>query len=172
MAWVTLDGTQTDTASSMLSNSQQGGYTTPEQQGADYSLFGTVKNWFTGDNTAAENKSAAINQSASDRYNAQQAEAQRKFEAQQAEISRNWQEQMSNTSYQRMVKDAEAAGINPLYLVGSGNGASTPSGATASGTAASTGNGLNLSKKSSGKSTLQTAAMTALTLAKLFILLG
>lgn len=38
----------------------------------------------------------------------------------------NWEERMSNTAYQRQVKDMMAAGINPLY--GLGSGASTPGG--------------------------------------------
>lgn len=42
-----------------------------------------------------------------------------------------FQREMSNTSLQRMVADARAAGINPLFAIGQG-GASTPSGASAS----------------------------------------
>lgn len=52
------------------------------------------------------------------------------FNSAEAEKSRNWQEYMSNTSYQRMVKDMSLAGLNP-YLAYNQGGASTPSGSTA-----------------------------------------
>ena len=60
------------------------------------------------------------------------AEKQMKFNAEQATINRNWQEQMANTAHQREVKDLLAAGLNPVLSSG-GNGAATPSGATAVG---------------------------------------
>lgn len=47
------------------------------------------------------------------------------FNARQAEISRDYGERMSNTQYQRGVKDMKAAGINPMLSFMKG-GASSP----------------------------------------------
>ena len=50
----------------------------------------------------------------------------------QAKKNRDFQASMSNTSYQRAVQDMLKAGLNPALMFRSGQGASTPSGATAS----------------------------------------
>lgn len=63
------------------------------------------------------------------------ARRDREFNANQAQIQRDWEENMSNTAYQRQMADMKAAGINPASLYGSGSvgqGASTPSAASAS----------------------------------------
>ena len=67
---------------------------------------------------------------------AAEAARNRQFSSQEATISRNWQEQMSNSAYQRGTEDMRKAGINPMAAFLKG-GASTPTGATASGSAGS-----------------------------------
>lgn len=53
------------------------------------------------------------------------------FNADEAQKQRDWEEYMSSTAYQRQVKDMQAAGINPAMAMNA-NGASTPSGVSAS----------------------------------------
>ena len=84
---------------------------------------------------AMTNENNQLLQNASDNANAisQNSSAQQyAYNSAEAEKSRNWQEQMSNTSYQRAVEDLKKAGLNPVLAAFNG-GASTPTGATASG---------------------------------------
>lgn len=71
-------------------------------------------------------------------FNREEAEKSRTFNAAEAQKSRDYQRDMSNTQYQRSVSDMTAAGLNPMLAYMKG-GAGTPSGATASGVAASSG---------------------------------
>lgn len=57
--------------------------------------------------------------------------ADREWAEEQAQKQMDYQTEMSNTSYQRAVKDLEAAGLNSALAYSQG-GASTPSGTSAS----------------------------------------
>lgn len=64
---------------------------------------------------------------------AQQA-IQNDFNSREAQKSRDFEEHMSNTAFQRQVRDMQSAGVNPALMYGGAgsSGASTPSGAQAS----------------------------------------
>lgn len=165
-------------------------YKTAEDFGANYGLFGQIGDWLLGTNKAAESEANAYNTARTEAFNAEQAqiardfsateaEKDRKYNAEQAQISREWQKMMSDTSMQRMMSDAKAAGINPLYLIGNA-GASTPGGATASSSGSETRNASSRGmdklegkrKNKNAADNIQTAAVTALTLARLFMILA
>ena len=75
-------------------------------------------------------------------YNDASVRQQMMFNHQEAQLNRDFQEMMSNTAYQRAVKDIMAAGLNPalLYQAGDSAAASTPSGSAASGSTSAVSN--------------------------------
>lgn len=87
-------------------------------QASDYTVIGKL----AGSDAYAKNQQELLN-----------AKYQNEFNSAEAAKNRDWQEYMSNTANQRAAADYAALGFSPLALLGSGNSASTPSGATASG---------------------------------------
>lgn len=80
---------------------------------------------------------SAMSNSQNAEYNSKEAKRNRLFQAKQAELTRDFAERMSNTAHQREVKDLRKAGLNPILTAMNGNGASTPSVGTPSGSQAS-----------------------------------
>ena len=92
----------------------------------------TANNLQTGMWSMANTMNMLSNITANGLNLASQTSAQR-YNSAEAAAQRAWQEQMSNTSYQRGVKDMKAAGLNPVLAAYNGFGAGlAPSGGTAS----------------------------------------
>lgn len=76
-------------------------------------------------------------------FNASQSALERDFASREAKKNRDWQERMSNSAYSRAISDLKSSGVNPYAVLSGLNGASTPSGATATGSTARSGSGVS-----------------------------
>lgn len=76
-------------------------------------------------------------------FNASQSQLERDFSASEAQKNRDWQERLSNTAYSRAIADLKSSGVNPYAVLTGMSGASTPSGATATGSTARSGSGVS-----------------------------
>lgn len=74
---------------------------------------------------------SAIGTASANETNLKIAEDTRAFNAREASINRDWQQGMSNTAYQRAMRDMKEAGLNPMLAFSQG-GAATTGGAAAS----------------------------------------
>lgn len=119
---------------------------------------------FDGDGVA--NEFNAWNAQNERSFNAWQSDLDRQFNSIEAAKNRDWQEMMSSTAFQRAVKDAEKAGLNP-YLLYTQGGASTPSGSTASSASKAGGGALAASsgRNAQALSSLYSALVNTATLA-------
>ncbi|UPW41208.1 DNA pilot protein [Sigmofec virus UA08Rod_4967] len=90
--------------------------------GSTSSSYGQNQGWSYG-GTGSSGKAVM-------EFNREMMREANKFAAEEAQKNRDWQENMSNTAYQRAIKDMKAAGINPILAAQNG-GAQTGAGATA-----------------------------------------
>lgn len=111
---------------------------------------GIGSSWFNAENIAREDFVRDLQSKyASYRMSMAQQSAQNEFNAVEAQKARDFEERLSNTAYQRAVKDMKTAGINPVVAYSNGaSGASTPSGSAASSGSGGSYSGYRSSKNS------------------------
>lgn len=118
--------------------------------GSSSSAYGYSKGWSSGSNGSVTNGSAASAQAWANQI------AAMKYNSEEAQKARDWMEYMSNTAYQRGVKDLKAAGLNPILAATNGAASSPSSAGATSGIAGATADseswGFNQSQQTSENS--------------------